>query len=151
LTLALLLGAKDIAVTVLEAGDKISEELRASTFHPPTLDMLAPYGITDRMLEQGLVCPTWQVRLHPSGARAVFDLPVLKGETDHPYRLQCEQSKYAQIVFEALAAFPNVEIVFSTAVAAIQQSADAVEVEATSLGEPRTFAASYVIGADGAR
>ncbi len=151
LTLALLLGVKDISVTVLEAEDKISEELRASTFHPPTLDMLAPYGITDRMLEQGLVCPTWQIRLHPSGARAVFDLSVLKGETDHPYRLQCEQSKYAQIVFAALAAFPNIEIVFSTAVAAIRQSADAVEVEATSHGEPHVFTASYVIGADGAR
>jgi 2-polyprenyl-6-methoxyphenol hydroxylase-like FAD-dependent oxidoreductase len=151
LTLALLLGAKDISVTVIEAEDKISEELRASTFHPPTLDMLAPYGITDRMLEQGLLCPTWQVRLHPSGARAVFDLSVLKGETDHPYRLQCEQSKYAQIVFAALAAFPNVEIVFSTPVAAIRQSADAVEVEAAWRGEPRVFTASYVIGADGAR
>ena len=53
LTLALLLGTKDISVTVLEAEDKISEELRASTFHPPTLDMLALYGITDRMIEQG--------------------------------------------------------------------------------------------------
>ncbi len=151
LTLALLLAAKDISVTVLEAEDKLSEELRASTFHPPTLDMLAPYGITDRMLEQGLLCPTWQVRLHPSGARAVFDLSVLKGETDYPYRLQCEQSKYCQIVFAALAAFPNVEIQFSTLVTGIQQSADAVEVETTAHGEPRAFTATYVIGADGAR
>jgi 3-(3-hydroxy-phenyl)propionate hydroxylase len=151
LTLALLLGAKDISVTVLEAEEKISEELRASTFHPPTLDMLAPYGITDRMLEQGLVCPTWQVRLHPSGTRAVFDLSVLKGETDYPYRLQCEQSKYCQIVFAALGAFPNVETLFSTAGTTIQQSADAVEVEAASHGERRVFTASYVIGADGAR
>src|SRR6478735_5560674 len=151
LTLALLLGAKDISVTVLEAEDKISEELRASTFHPPTLDMLAPYGITDRMIEQGLVCPTWQIRLHPSGARAVFDLSVLKGETDYPYRLQCEQSKYAQIVFAALAAFPNIDILFSTAVTGIRQLADSVEIQATSHGEPRVFTASYVIGADGAR
>jgi 3-(3-hydroxy-phenyl)propionate hydroxylase len=151
LTSAMLLGTKGISVTVLEAENKISEELRASTFHPPTLDMLAPYGITGRMLEQGLVCPTWQVRLHPSGARAVFDLSVLKGETDHPYRLQCEQSKYAQIVFAALDAFSNIEIVFSTAVTEIRQSAEAVEVKAASHGEPRVFTASYVIGADGAR
>jgi 3-(3-hydroxy-phenyl)propionate hydroxylase len=151
LTLALLLATRDIAVTVLEAEHKISEELRASTFHPPTLDMLAPYGITDRMLEQGLVCPTWQVRLHPSGARAVFDLSVLKGETDHPYRLQCEQAKYAQIVFAALRALSNVNILFSTGVTGIRQSADAVEIEAESYGEARVFTATYVIGADGAR
>lgn len=88
LTAALLLGHKGIPVIVLEAEDAISEELRASTFHPPTLDMMAPYGITARMIEAGLLCPTWQIRLHPSGDRAVFDLSVLKGETDHPFRLQ---------------------------------------------------------------
>src|SRR5215470_526943 len=151
LTLALLLGSKGISVTVLEAEDKISAELRASTFHPPTLDMLAPYGITDRMLEAGLVCPTWQVRLHPSGDRAVFDLAVLEGETAYPYRLQCEQSKYCQLVLAALAAVPSVQIIFSTAVTGVRQSADTVEVEATSQGAPRLFSAAYAVGADGAR
>ena len=34
LTAALLLGSKDIRVTVLEADDKISDALRASTWHP---------------------------------------------------------------------------------------------------------------------
>jgi 2-polyprenyl-6-methoxyphenol hydroxylase-like FAD-dependent oxidoreductase len=29
-----------VPVTVLEAGTCLSEESRASTFHPPTLDML---------------------------------------------------------------------------------------------------------------
>ena len=101
---------------MLEAQDAISEELRASTFHPPTLDMMAPFGITARMLEAGLVCPTWQIRLHPSGERAVFDLSVLKGETDHPYRLQCEQSKYCQFVLDAVEELPSVTLHFSTAV-----------------------------------
>src|SRR5262245_20590521 len=151
LTLALLLGSKGITVTVLEAAAVLSEELRASTFHPPTLDMLAPYGITERMLDAGLVCPTWQVRLHPSGDRAVFDLAALKDETEHPYRLQCEQSKYCQLVLTALGSLPNVEFMFSTAVTGVRQSADAVEVEATSQGAPRLFIASYAVGADGAR
>ena len=56
LTAALLLGSKGIPVGVLESQAAISEELRASTFHPPTLDMMAPFGITARMLEAGLVC-----------------------------------------------------------------------------------------------
>src|SRR5438445_777195 len=92
LTAALLLGSKGIPVIVLEAQDAISEELRASTFHPPTLDMMAPYGVTARMMEAGLLCPTWQIRLRPSGDRAVFDLPVPQGETAHPYRLHSEQA-----------------------------------------------------------
>ena len=110
LTAALLLGAKDISVTVLEAEDRISEEMRASTFHPPTLDMMAPYGITERMVAAGLFCPSWQIRMHPSGERAVFDLAMLAGETDHPYRLQCEQSKYCQFVLAALGALPSVTL-----------------------------------------
>jgi len=151
LTAALLLGSKDIRVTVLEADDKISDALRASTWHPPTLDMLAPYGITDRMLAAGLLCPSWQIRMHPSGDRAVFDLSVLNGETDHPYRLQYEQSKYGHLVRDALGSLPSVTIHFSTAVTGLRQSADAVTAQASSHGEDREFTADYVIGADGAR
>jgi len=151
LTAALLLGSKDIRVTVLEADDKISDALRASTWHPPTLDMLAPYGLTDRMLAAGLLCPSWQIRMHPSGDRAVFDLSVLADETDHPYRLQYEQSKYGQLVLDALGALPGVKIHFSTAVTGLRQAADTVTVLASSQGEEREFIADYVIGADGAR
>ena len=151
LTAALLLGSKDIRVTVLEADDKISDALRASTWHPPTLDMLAPYGLTDRMLAAGLLCPSWQIRMHPSGDRAVFDLSVLADETDHPYRLQYEQSKYGQLVLDALGALPSVKIYFSTAVTGLRQAADTVTVLASSQGEEREFTADYVIGADGAR
>jgi 3-(3-hydroxy-phenyl)propionate hydroxylase len=151
LTAALLLGSKDIGVTVLEADDTISDALRASTWHPPTLDMLAPYGITDRMLVAGLLCPSWQIRMHPSGDRAVFDLSVLKGETDHPYRLQYEQSKYGHLVRDALRALPSVTILFGTAVTRLSQTADKVTVQASSHGEDQAFTADYVIGADGAR
>ena len=124
LTAALLLGSKGIDVTVLEAEAAISEELRASTFHPPTLDMMAPYGITAKMLEAGLLCPTWQIRLHPSGERAVFDLSVLKGDSDHPYRLQCEQAKYCAFLLEAVRKLPTVSVRFSTPAVSLEQTAD---------------------------
>jgi len=151
LTAALLLGSKGIDVTVLEAEAAISQELRASTFHPPTLDMMAPYSITAKMLEAGLLCPTWQIRLHPSGERAVFDLSVLKGDSDHPYRLQCEQAKYCEFVLEAVRKLPTVSVLFSTPAVRLEQTADTVHVTASSAEGNRTFAADYVIGADGAR
>jgi 3-(3-hydroxy-phenyl)propionate hydroxylase len=151
LTAALLLGRAGIAVTVLEAEAALSQELRASTFHPPTLDMLAPYGITARMIEAGLICPAWQIRLHPSGERAVFDLAALNGETDHPYRLQCEQSKYCQFALAEIEKLPGVVVHFSTAVTGLEQAADRVRVQAASPDGEQVFAADYVIGADGAR
>src|SRR5262249_47972172 len=147
LTAALLLGSQGIPVTVLEANDAISEELRASTFHPPTLDMMAPFGITARMLEAGLICPTWQIRLHPSGDRAVFDLSVLKDDSEHPYRLQCEQSKYSSFVLDAVRKLPNVTVEFSMPVTDVEQTGDSVRVKAAE----KNFAADYLIGADGAR
>jgi 2-polyprenyl-6-methoxyphenol hydroxylase-like FAD-dependent oxidoreductase len=151
LTAALLLGSKGVAVTVLEAAAELSHELRASTFHPPTLDMLAPYGITARMLEAGLICPHWQIRMHPSGERAVFDLSVLKGETEHPYRLQCEQSKYCQFVLAAIARLSNVAVQFAADVTTLSQTDAKVRVRAVSPAGEQVFLADYVIGADGAR
>src|SRR5262245_25563071 len=151
LTAALLLGSKGIPFAVLEAGPTISRELRASTFHPPTLDMLAPCGITAQMLEAGLICPSWQVRLHPSGERAVFDLTALKSETDHPYRLQCEQSRYCQFALEAIAKLGSVALHFSSPVTGLGQTGDRVRVETSSPDGAKIFTADYVIGADGAR
>jgi 2-polyprenyl-6-methoxyphenol hydroxylase-like FAD-dependent oxidoreductase len=151
LTAALVLGSRDIRVTVVEAEPTLSEELRASTFHPPTLDMLAPYGITARMLEAGLICPTWQIRQHPSGERAEFDLSVLKGETDHPYRLQCEQAKYCRMALDTISTRANVSVRFSTAVTGLQQLTDRVRVSLSAGGDEDSLEADYLIGADGAR
>jgi 2-polyprenyl-6-methoxyphenol hydroxylase-like FAD-dependent oxidoreductase len=151
LTAALLLGSKDIPVTVLEAESEISSELRASTFHPPTLDILAPYGITARLLEAGLICPHWQIRMHPSGERAVFDLSVLRGETDHPYRLQCEQSKYCQFVLAAIERLACVDVHCSIEVTGLRQADDHVELDTSSPNGTQAVVADYVIGADGAR
>ena len=151
LTAALLLGSKGIRVTLLESAGKLSEELRASTWHPPTLDMLAPYGITAKMLANGLICPSWQIRMHPSGERAVFDLSILKDDTDHPFRLQYEQAKYCHVIYDAIAALPNVAVLFSTAVTGLEQAADAVNVLAAAPDQDLILTADYVIGADGAR
>jgi 3-(3-hydroxy-phenyl)propionate hydroxylase len=44
-----------VPVTVLEAEPHLPENLRASTFQPPTLDMLARLGATRRLIEMGWV------------------------------------------------------------------------------------------------
>lgn len=57
LVMAMLLADREIPVVLLEAEGAVNDDLRASTFHPPTLDMLAPFGIAQQLLEQGLICP----------------------------------------------------------------------------------------------
>ena len=60
-------------VTVFEAGPTLSEESRASTFHPPTLDMLHALGAAEPLIAQGLVAPKFQYRTRQHGLLAEFD------------------------------------------------------------------------------
>ena len=50
LCLALLLARSGVSVQVFEAEPAISEDLRASTFHPPTLDMLEQLGVSAELV-----------------------------------------------------------------------------------------------------
>lgn len=145
LCLALLLAERGIDVVVVEATPGPTEDLRASTFHPPTLDMLDQLGIASVLVAEGLKCPHWQVRLHPVGDRAVFDLGVLAGETSHPYRLQCEQWKLSRALRVRLAG--RVEILDGTEVLGFTQGDDDVRVNVGS----EMIVAKYLIGCDGAR
>jgi 2-polyprenyl-6-methoxyphenol hydroxylase-like FAD-dependent oxidoreductase len=51
-----------VPVTVLEAEPRLPENLRASTFQPPTLDMLARLGAAERLIEMGRIAPRLQYR-----------------------------------------------------------------------------------------
>jgi 2-polyprenyl-6-methoxyphenol hydroxylase-like FAD-dependent oxidoreductase len=151
LCLALQLARAGIEVVVYEKNVGIGEDLRASTFHPPTLDMLETLGVSAKMVEMGLVSPTWQIRLHPDGDRAVFDLTVLKNETRHPFRLQCEQWKLSRILLEALTQEPRARIVEGREIAGFTQDDDGVTLQVqTEDGEDTKLRTRILVGADGA-
>lgn len=52
-------------------------DMRASTIHPPTMEMLDTLGVMPQLLEQGLHSPYWQFRDRQTGPVAVFDLSLL--------------------------------------------------------------------------
>ena len=146
LVAALMLARAGVEVLLLEAEPQLVEELRGSTFHPPTLDMLEEFGVVPGMIAQGLITPTWQVRMHETGERAEFDLALLAGHTGHPYRLQCEQWKLSRLLLERLR--PLADIRFGTRLVGLKQT-DAEVVATLESGE--ALHADYLIGADGAR
>lgn len=151
LCVALLLARSGVTVRVFEAEAEVNQDLRASTFHPPTLDMLEQLGVTDELLAQGLICPDWQVRLHPTGERAVFDLSVLAPYTKHPYRLQVEQWKLSQILLAKLLVEPKAQVEFSAQVESVTDGGDHVDVRVAKAGGNETFRARFAVGADGSR
>ena len=91
LTAAYALSRAGFEVAVFERAAGLAEDLRASTWHPPTLDLLAALGLTETILSEGLKARYTQYRDRKTGAIAEFDMELLRGETDHPYRVQYEQ------------------------------------------------------------
>jgi 2-polyprenyl-6-methoxyphenol hydroxylase-like FAD-dependent oxidoreductase len=151
LVTALLLAREGVATALLEKTPDIETDLRASTFHPPTLDLLDGIGLAGGLIAQGLISPQWQVRLHPEGDRAVFDLGVIANATRHPYRVQCEQWKLSRLALAALRAEPHAEIFFATEVMGVAQDNEGVSIDLGGASAPPKLRARFVIGADGAR
>jgi 3-(3-hydroxy-phenyl)propionate hydroxylase len=148
---AYLLARRGIAVALLErAGGRVID-YRASTFHPPTLDLLEECGATEALLAMGLKAPVMQYRDRRLGKIAEIDFAVLANDTAHPYRLQCEQFKLTEWLYGRLARIPGAGVAFSHDVVALRQDDDGVEVEAETPAGPRRFRGSYVIAADGGR
>jgi 3-(3-hydroxy-phenyl)propionate hydroxylase len=151
LTAALALARRGIPNLVLAAEAELVMELRGSTFHPPTLDMLDEFGVVARMIEMGLKAPTWQFRDRETGPVATFDLSLLAADTNHPYRVQCEQWKLMRLLQDEYLKIPGAEIRFGYDVKAVRQSEHTVEAEAGTAAGPVTVKGRYLVAADGAR
>ena len=129
LTAAAVLAEAGVKSIVLEAERTLLEELRASTFHPPTLDILDRFGVSAGLIESGLKAPTFQYRSRSEGNLATFDFGLISDLTDHPYRVQCEQYKLCSLLKEWLLKNGNTEIRFSYSVIAVSQDQNSVKVE----------------------
>ena len=148
---ALLLGRRGIPFTLIEAEAALAEDLRASTFHPPTLDLLDDQGLAEPLIAMELISPTWQVRMHETGERAVFALERIARDTAHPYRLQCEQSKLCRLLLALVLAENRGEVRMGTRLVSVSQDDDGVSAQLLVGGEPETIEGRYLIGADGSR
>jgi 3-(3-hydroxy-phenyl)propionate hydroxylase len=140
-----------VPVTVFEAGTDVSDESRASTFHPPTLDMLDQLAAAGPLIAQGLPAPSFQYRSRQHGILAQFDFGMLADATAHPYRLQCEQSKLTRILCNALRGDSVFDLQFDSRVAGVTQDAAGVHVVIEHKGRTATRSGRWLIGADGAR
>jgi len=127
-------------------------DLRASTFHPPSLEMIADlgFGVIDEMLEKGLKADRYQYRDRRSNEVASFDMSLLEGETPFPFRLQLEQYEFTRIVNDKLALLPCADMRFAHEVTGFSQTDDHVDVEVTSAAGTETIRADFLVSAEGA-
>jgi len=148
---ALILSKAGVPVTILESEDDLIMDMRGSTFHPPTLDMLDDLGVTPQMIEQGLITPMLQYRDLDDGLIAEFDHGMLTDYTRHPYRLQCEQFKVTRIIVDMLDDYPDTNLLFNAKVVKIEQSDDGVTATFETPDGTQTIEGSYLVGCDGSR
>jgi 3-(3-hydroxy-phenyl)propionate hydroxylase len=148
--MATLLAKAGVETIVLESGDDCAQDMRASTFHPPTLEMLDEIGITPMLIERGLKAPVYHWRDRQTGEIIDFDLTEISDRTRYPFRIQCEQYHLSRALAEGLARYPHASVRFGHRTLTLEQDATGVSVAAETAYDIRRFRADFVIGADGA-
>jgi 3-(3-hydroxy-phenyl)propionate hydroxylase len=144
------LAQSGIDVLLLDANSYCPEDMRASTFHAPTLDMLDELGLLEALEAQGLRAPIYQYRNRTSGEVLSFDLGEIADVVAHPYRLQCEQFKLARLVTGLLNDHPHGEVKFDRKLLHFEQDETGVTVNVEAPLQIETYRADYLIGVDGA-
>jgi len=139
-----------VPVTVFEAMPALNEESRASTFHPPSLDMLDALDVAKPLIARGLVVGQYEHRTKRDGVFARFDFSAIADATRHPYRLQVEQNQLTRILLDKLRPDRNFRIEFGASVEHVADEVDGVCVTVMARGALRELRGRYVIGADGA-
>lgn len=150
LVAALCLATMGVRVMVLEKRETLNTASRASTLHPPTLEILDRLGVLAPVQARGKVAGQIQYR-SPEGVFAAFDMADLAGETRFPYRLHLEQSALTPVMLDRLRAHPNVAVLFGAEVLRVDQADGGVAVTVRRRGAERTVAARWLVAADGAR
>src|ERR1700744_4619253 len=125
---------QNIPVLVLEKNETLGSESRASTFHPPTLDMLDDLGFAERLISQGLKAPTVQYSSSRDGLLGTFDFGAISDLVKHPFRLQAEQFKLTRIILDGLSGNPLFSIMFGAEVRSVEQSGDRVTLKVAKDG-----------------
>ncbi len=144
------LAQRGIDVMLVEGGPDCAQDMRASTFHPPTLEMLETLGFTDRLIELGLKAPLYHWRDRRSGEILAFDMGELADVAKYPFRVQCEQYHLSRMLADALEQLPSAQVLFNHRVAHLEQDDVGVTVSLETPTDIRSVRADYVIGADGA-
>lgn len=148
--MATLLAQQGVDVIVLEAGEDCAQDLRASTFHPPTLEMLDQIDITSMLLEKGLKAPVYHWRDRASGEVIDFDLSEIGDVTRYPFRIQCEQYHLSRALAEGLEKYSNAQVLFGHRLLTFAQDDTGVDLAIETMTGIRKMRADILIGADGA-
>lgn len=137
-------------VIVFEQLGDLSEEARASTFHPSSLELLDELGVVEELHAVGLKAPVYQYRERSGAVLSEMDMTLLEGETKYPYRLQSEQNNLTQIILRKLEQMPNVTLRFNAKVVRAERADRHVRIHLEGGHRDEPILAQWLIACDGA-
>ncbi|MEH6568281.1 MAG: NAD(P)/FAD-dependent oxidoreductase [Halioglobus sp.] len=149
--IALYLAQRNIPVLVLEKEQDLPVDLRASTFHPPSLEMIADlgHGVIEEMLEKGLKADRYQYRDRRSNEVASFDMGLIADSTRYPFRLQLEQYEFTRIANRKLDSMACAEVRFGHEVTGFTQSESGVDVQVSSESGVEHIRTPFLVSCEG--
>ena len=135
---------------IIEKNNAIQDELRASTFHPPTIEMLDELGIAKELISIGLKTKHWQFRVHETGEKALFDLGHINKDTKYPFRLQAEQKELCRIATKKAETDKNIDLRMGHQLNNLFQNDELVEISVSVEGQSDyTVKTPLMVAADG--
>ena len=148
LVLAGELARRDVPVRIVDTLAAPTTESRAIVVHARSLEMLERVGVLDDIIASGIKATG--VEMHASGrtlARVVLDIV----DSAHPYSVVTAQTETERVLTGNLAKH-GVEVERGVSLTGLEQSATGVTATLRSAdGSEESVAASWLVGADGAR
>lgn len=152
LSVGLALAGRGLLVDIVERHTEIRRAPKASTFHPPTLQIFEEWGVFDRIDELGIRIPRAQYwRRSTNELVAEFTFDVLADHTDFPYRLHLDQYFITSTLRDAVLAQPTARLRHGVSLVELAQDDTGVTVQLDRDGELETARYDVVLGADGMR
>lgn len=150
LAIAVNMALADVPALVFEAEASLPRDMRAGSFHPPTMEMLESIGVGQDFLAMGIKVPRWQIRGRQEGVIVEWDLSRLADLTPYPFRTHCEQFKLTPLLKTRLERLGGT-VRFSHRFIDAAQDASGVTARFETPNGIETVRGCYLIGADGAR
>ena len=146
---ALALAQAGARVTVLEKEPDIVDSPRAAVYFPSTLLVLDELGLLEELLAIGFTNRTFGTHIPEFGYSSIVTTEPVEG-IEYDYQLHAGQHDVARVAMEHARRL-GVKVLFEHEVTAFSDGEDGIVLAADTPQGQRTFAATWLIGADGAR
>ncbi|MEM5399364.1 bifunctional 3-(3-hydroxy-phenyl)propionate/3-hydroxycinnamic acid hydroxylase [Paraburkholderia unamae] len=148
LMIANILGLQGVRVTLVEKLDQIIDYPRAIGLDDEALRVFQSIGLADALLPH--TTPDHWMRFVTKDGHCFASIEPRTDEFGWPRRNAFIQPLADRVLYEGLARFEHVDVLFGHTVNAFEQDAQGVTIDVSDAnGERRTIRAAYLVGADG--